>query len=493
MADTFTYTHVTTAGLYSDTDGTALFGTPGNPTPGSGIAIAGSDGSNLQFISVDTSGKVNVNASISPPSDATNNGTIAFASATSVNVSTEGTSALMVNLTDSAGTYDGKVLFEVTLDGTNWLPINLYPAIPNGTPPVSSYTGTAPATPVTVNFTVPVGGIRQFRVIGDGTTGTAGTLTVYLTAGQGQYSVFNYSDNQANFLSTAYQGGTWNVGVTGTVAVTQSTTPWAVAPDNTVWTLTGTSANVNVTNTVTTTVSGTVDVNVTNASISVTQGTSPWVISGTVTANAGTGTFTVAGGLTNNNAAPAADNVGSLGYVATNAPETYTNGNQVLATTSLGGAVRIVPVDEENASLISYYSVDTAVAQKTLATATLTPIISIQTSSATTIYKLIHADGNSGGAIAQWQILKNPTLTGASFAAGPGNVNVDTSASAISAAGTVVWSGYSATADAVMDKLLVYMAAGATGDTFTLAAQKVGTGTCKVLGSLGWREQTAAL
>ena len=82
------------------------------------------------------------------------------------------------------------------------------------------------------------------------------------------------------------------VSISGSVAVTgtfwQATQPVSIAtmpttpttPDGTVWTLTGTSANVNVT----------------NASIPVTgtfwQATQP--VSGTVTANAGTGNFTVA-------------------------------------------------------------------------------------------------------------------------------------------------------------------------------------------------------
>jgi hypothetical protein len=60
----------------------------------------------------------------------------------------------------------------------------------------------------------------------------------------------------------------------------------------------------------------------------------------TVTANAGTGTFTVAGGKTNNNAAPGATNVGTLNAVATAAAPSFTEGNQVALSVDLAGALR---------------------------------------------------------------------------------------------------------------------------------------------------------
>jgi len=447
--------------------------------------------------------------------------------------------------------------FQDSLDGTTWQTAQLYPIPTVGgqesSPSVSSLTGPQPDG--TYNYTLPVGGIQKFRLLTAGTW-TTSVVVATITAGQGQYSVFNYSDNQANFLTTAYQGGTWtvaatqsgtwNVGVTGTVAVTQVTsppTPWAVAPDGTVWTLTGTSANVNVSNTVT--VTGTV---------SATQGTSPWVdnvtqwastalgaptawgtaptgnvigtnaelfvgnnavsgtnpvpISATTAANTSgnpifvssaiTGTVTVVGNLTNNNAAPAANNIGSLDYIATASPETYTQGDQVLATTSLGGAVRVVPVDEENASSIGYYSADRGVTQTTLANATITPIISIRSNSASFIFRVRQAMGDGGGTLVQWMLVKNAqTLTGATWAAtapSGSNAQVDNAATAITiGTGVVVWSAYSGTVDALMDKLILAMAAGAPGDTYTVAAQKVGTGTSKVLAQIGWSEQSAAL
>jgi hypothetical protein len=65
------------------------------------------------------------------------------------------------------------------------------------------------------------------------------------------------------------------------------------------------------------------------------------VDSGTVVANAGTGTFTVAGGKTNNNAAPGATNVGAMTAVANAAAPTLTEGNLVMLSTDLSGALRV--------------------------------------------------------------------------------------------------------------------------------------------------------
>src|SRR5208283_2712512 len=86
--------------------------------------------------------------------------------------------------------------------------------------------------------------------------------------------------------------------ITGTVAVTQSTSPWVVSLAST--TITGT--------------------------VAVTQSTSPWV---------------VAGALTNNNAAPTATLIGVLPAIAETAytTVTYTTGDLVLPVTDLHGAL----------------------------------------------------------------------------------------------------------------------------------------------------------
>ena len=128
----------------------------------------------------------------------------------------------------------------------------------------------------------------QIIKIGVGAAGVAPTLVstaaplpvTLQTVGATQ----NVSITNATLAVT--QSGSWSVSITGTATVSGTVTanqggaPWTMKPDGTSWALTGTSANVNVT----------------NASIPVTgtfwQATQP--VSGTVTANAGTGSFTVA-------------------------------------------------------------------------------------------------------------------------------------------------------------------------------------------------------
>ena len=653
------YTGITVQGLYNDVTGDALFGVNGTTAPASSVLIAGIDANTgfSQALSVGPNGFLNVNATITPPSDNTSTGSIT--STQNVSVSTTGTSALMVQV---EGTWTGTLDFEVTLDGTNWQAALLYPVFPDGAPAVSAVTANG-------NWTLSVGGVRSFRVRGN--TVATGSATIFLTAGQGQYGVVATSPVAANFNATvvgtktnnaaasngtniatlpaiattaaptyttgnvvalstdtagnlrtlATQNGAW------TVSATQGTSPWvdnltqvagvalgatavtafgtapaaanvpgtnsSIFAGTTGITATGTSLNVNVTNTVT--VTGTVAVtqstspwvvagNLTNNNaapaannvgvlgflanaanptytegdqvlgsvdlsghlrVVANQGTSPWVDNltqvagvalgatpvtafGTAPAAAnvpgtnssiyagttgltatgtslnvnitGSSTLTIAGNLTNNNAAPAANNLGVLGFVATNAPETYTNGDQVLGTTSLGGAIRVVPVDEENASSISYYADDSGFTTLiTLPNATLVPLISIQSNSAAFIFRIREVDGYGDGTQVKFVLIKNPqTLTGAAFTATGiptgSHIKRDTTATAVTiGTGTVVWSGMGASAPAHSDQLMQALAAGTPGDTFTFAAQKFGTGTSKAFGSIRWSEQAAAL
>ena len=62
----------------------------------------------------------------------------------------------------------------------------------------------------------------------------------------------------------------------------------------------------------------------------------------TLTSTTITGTVTVQGAKTNNNAAPGATNVGVLPCVATAAAPAYTEGNQVGCSTNLSGAARVI-------------------------------------------------------------------------------------------------------------------------------------------------------
>lgn len=72
-----------------------------------------------------------------------------------------------------------------------------------------------------------------------------------------------------------------------------------------------------------------------------------------------TGTVPVAGGLTNNNAAPSNNNVGALVAIANAAAPTYTEGFQVLLSTDLAGILRVAEqfaaVAEDNTNGVFAY------------------------------------------------------------------------------------------------------------------------------------------
>lgn len=476
MADL--YTGVTVQGLYDNSTEAPLFGATGTAVPTSSILIGGNDGVNIQPLSVDSSGRLNVNASSAPAVDTKATGSLAGGSTTTVQISSEGTSAYTLQV-ETAGGYNGTVNFEASLDGTTWELQVLYPVLPDGTPGVSS-------TGASGQWQAPVGGFRLLRVRNSG--GTTGTATVFLTAGQGQYSVVALSPNAANFNATVVQGTSpWvtsisgSVTVTGTVAVTQSTSPWITkdAADGTPGAVPPATA---------TQVAGS-------------DGTDLRVLktdaSGELIVQQGANWF-VKGILTNNNAAPGAELVGVLPAVATNVPLAYTTGNQVLTTTSLGGAVRVVPVDEENASSLSYFSVDTGNTLKTVTTAIVFPLISIRSSSAGFIFRVREVSAFTDGTQELIQLIKNPqTLTGSTFAATAptgSHVTVDTAATAVTiGTGTVVWSGFAATVPVMINTLMSALAGGTPGDIYTVASQKFGTGTSKAGGQIHWSEQAAAL
>lgn len=671
------YTGITVQGLYNEQTGDALYGVLGSPAPASALYLAGTDGTNLRGLSVTSNGFLNVNATITPPSDNIATGTLTNPGDT-VTVSTAGTSALMVQITGAAITA-GNIDFQVSLDGTTWQAAKLYPVFPDGTPSATS-TNVSPS-----NWTLFVGGVQKFRVLADGTY-AGGPSAIVLTAGQGQYSVEVVSPVAANFLATATQGTTpWveNLTQVGGSAITlgaktsansfpvviasdQAAYPVNIQASGTALTATGSSLNTNVTNTVT--VTGTV---------AVTQSTSPWIVAGNKTSNAGapngtnvgvlpaeataaaptytegnlvllstdlagnlrttttiSGTIAVAGTLSNNTAAPAANNVGVLaGLAATSyTTNTYTTGNQVIPVTDLhgalnedlqawagtalgtptnfgttptaviagsvnasifqgaaaiavanplfteisdgtsamgtmanfgtnpgavkslntnsfiyntsaipafvvgtltnnnaapaannvgvlpalieagafpattlpaltagdqalvsitqGGSLRVIPVDEANAPSISYYSADMGDTEKSIANPAILPMLSIRTNSASIQFLMRGFTLQSNGTLSRWQLVKNATLTGATFATSNGNMQIDTAAT-VSSGGTVVDSGYFSGTQ-VVKAVLYAMAAGAPGDRFTLVGSSI-SGTSKISASMQWSELAAAI
>src|SRR5271163_1352208 len=131
-------------------------------------------------------------------------------------------------------------------------------------------------------------------------TGTAtNNITQWNSVNLGSPSAYGTSPGAVNVIGVnAFVTNT--VAVSGTVTVNQGTSPWVVSLTST--TITGT--------------------------VAVTQSTSPWV---------------VAGALTNNNAAPTATLIGVMDHIAETAytTVTYTTGDVVLATTDLHGATNV--------------------------------------------------------------------------------------------------------------------------------------------------------
>ena len=111
------------------------------------------------------------------------------------------------------------------------------------------------------------------------------------------------------------------VALGATAVVNYGSTPAAVAVP---------AVNAFITNTPAVTVSGTV---------AVTQSTSPWVVS--LASTTITGTVTAQGNLTNNNAAPNAFNLGVLPAIANAAAPSWTEGDQVLLSEDLKGNLRV--------------------------------------------------------------------------------------------------------------------------------------------------------
>jgi hypothetical protein len=145
---------------------------------------------------------------------------------------------------------------------------------------------------------------------------TSGNLRVLTTPSASSLQNVNITEIGGNAVTTT-------IPVSGTVAVTQSTSPWV--SDITQW------------------------ANVTLGSPS-NYGTAPGAVE-VIGVNAFiTNTVTVAGNLTNNNAAPAATNIGVLAAVAAAASPTWTSGDQVLLSENLSGFLRVVDSSDGSVS-----------------------------------------------------------------------------------------------------------------------------------------------
>jgi hypothetical protein len=346
----------------------SLLGTPTNFGTSPGAVIAGSVNSSIfsgTTALTNTGGALNVAVP----------GTVAVTQSTSPwvvggtvtsNIGTTGGLALDSTLTG------GTAKFEI-FDGTNILGTSAHPVRidPTGTTvqPVSgsvSITGTVAVTqstsPWVVSGTVTVNQGTSPWVVSLTSTTVTNTVAENLiqVAGVtlGATAVVNYGSTPAAVAVPAVNAFITNTPavtlasttITGTVAVTQSTSPWVVslasttitntvAENLTQWasTVLGTPTNFGTT-------PGAVIVGSVNASLF--SGTTALTNTGgslNVNLTSGTVTITgaVSGSLTNNNAAPAANNIGVLPAIAETSYSTvtYITGNQVLPVTDLHGAL----------------------------------------------------------------------------------------------------------------------------------------------------------
>lgn len=193
------------------TDGTNVFGTTtAHPLttedlsdglvntasqPTTALQVAGWDGTNLRALSTTSNGFLNVNASISGSftpaltSDRTATGTIT--NTQNILLSTQGTGTTIFNIT---GSWSGTIVFEASVDGTNFVAAKATPKFPTGSPAVSQTTANG-------QWSLATGGLNSFRLRGN--TVTAGTATIWLEGGAGAQDMAVFSPVAADFQAQA--------------------------------------------------------------------------------------------------------------------------------------------------------------------------------------------------------------------------------------------------------------------------------------------------
>src|SRR5271166_5941509 len=168
-------------------------------------------------------------------------------------------------------------------------------------------------------------------------------------------------------------------------------------------------------------------------------------------------------------------------------PNTYPLGSNQDLSLAPDGALIVVPADEQFACSIQYYSYDSGAAFDTqVMTTAFVPLWSIQGNGTGTIVQLLREiQVFTDGSTVLFQLIEGGTLTGSAFAAGPGNVNVDTAATVVTG-GTVVWSGYAAAFPRNFDGLMDCL----NGKTYTIAGKSF-KGCAKAVAQIRWSEQTS--
>jgi hypothetical protein len=162
-------------------------------------------------------------------------------------------------------------------------------------------------------------------------TPAATNLGVLPAIAESAYTNLGYTSGDQVLLVTDLHGGlNTDLQAYAGSQLTGTVTAYGTAPTGNVF-----GVNAYITNTVPVTLASTTI----TGTVAVTQSTSPWVVS--LASTTITGTVAVDGALTNNNAAPTATLLGVLGAIAETAYNTvtYTTGDMVLPVTDLHGAL----------------------------------------------------------------------------------------------------------------------------------------------------------
>jgi hypothetical protein len=552
------YSAITISGLYDNNTESPLFAPSGTTVPTSGLAIGGSDASGFfQVSALDQSAN-----SLSFPglqfkvgaawTSATSGGTFQYSNGSATPLSVQplsGAPAYVVQLDQTTTITGGAVTFQGTYDNINWVTIpvaqvlnpNTFAQLTNPFTFIAStqsaflilsqgyaairadlstaITGTGSVTPywTSLSYEPAIASSSSSTVSGTLSNNTAAPIAdnvgVLGFIAETAYNTVTYTTGNQVLAVTDLHGAInsdlqASAGVQlGATAVTAFGTAPAAAN------VIGVNANIYqagaaiaVANTLFTQISDGASAMGTMANWGTNPGAVKALNTNSFVFNTTAAPIFVSGTLTNNNAAPAANNIGSLvaitvsgAFPAVTTP-VLTAGDQELLTVSQGGSLITIPADEQYASHISYFADDSGFTTLiTLPNATLVPLISIQSNSAAISFLIREVQGYGDGSQIKFVLVKNPqTLTGAAFTATGiptgSHIKRDTTATAVTiGTGTVVWSGMGASASAHNDQLLQALAAGAPGDTYTFAAQKFGTGTSKAFGMIRWSEEAAAI
>jgi len=197
-------------------------GTPGSTVPATAMFMAGKDNATgfLHGLSTDSSGVLNVNASVSGSftpaltADRTASGTLTTING-AITLSTQGVSGVVFNIVNDTTAWAGTIVFEASPDGVNWYPVNAFAKFPSG--------AATQTTTTNGQWSLPAGGLNSFRVRAS-TAITGGTgAKVWIEAGAGPLIVEVAQTTAGNLNATVTQGTANSVANGWPVKITDGT------------------------------------------------------------------------------------------------------------------------------------------------------------------------------------------------------------------------------------------------------------------------------